>query len=81
MLSGPGPTSEGVCKQEVAWAQQTGIQQHPEWYPGLSAQSRLMAQAEAVFPHGDGFPKLTSRWFITFNAAMVGVWCDECASF
>eukprot|EP00435_Cladocopium_sp_Y103_P001942 s272_g1.t1 len=35
--------TEGVCKQEVAWAKQTGIQQHPEWYPGLSAQSRLMA--------------------------------------
>lgn len=31
--------TEGVCKQEVAWARETGIQQHPEWYPGLSAQS------------------------------------------
>ena len=43
ILSGRGPTSEGVCKQEVAWARETGIQQHPEWYPGLSAQSRFMA--------------------------------------
>jgi len=30
---------EGVCKKEVEWARQTGVQQHPDWYPGLSAQS------------------------------------------
>ena len=36
-------STPGVCKQEVEWAKQTGIQQHPEWYPGLSAQSSLVA--------------------------------------
>lgn len=53
ILSGRGPTSEGVCKQEVAWARETGIQQHPEWYPGLSVQSRLMACRGCFADRGD----------------------------
>merc|ERR1712232_501765 len=27
------------CFQDVIWAMSHGIQQHPEWYPGLSASS------------------------------------------
>lgn len=29
-----------LCERDVKWAKDTGIKQHPEWYPGLSESSR-----------------------------------------
>eukprot|EP00928_Gymnodinium_smaydae_P056184 TRINITY_DN3960_c0_g1_i3.p1 TRINITY_DN3960_c0_g1~~TRINITY_DN3960_c0_g1_i3.p1 ORF type:complete len:927 (-),score=157.34 TRINITY_DN3960_c0_g1_i3:228-2942(-) len=32
-------TASGECLSNINWAMQTGINQHPDWYPGLTAAS------------------------------------------
>merc|ERR1712203_275437 len=41
------------CYEEITWAQSNGIFAHPEWYPGLTAQSSLSDFQRAVFESGD----------------------------
>ena len=33
----------GDCLVDVVWAKNEGIRGHPDWYPGLSPESRLLA--------------------------------------
>ena len=48
-----------ACWNEVQWAKTEGIRQHPEWYPGLTANSPREHFQEVVHQHSPG--KL-GRW-------------------
>mmetsp|Transcript_26691 Transcript_26691/g.70480 ORF Transcript_26691/g.70480 Transcript_26691/m.70480 type:complete len:537 (+) Transcript_26691:43-1653(+) len=37
----------GKCWSEIMWAKNVGVKQHPDWYPGLDAQSSSIADWQA----------------------------------
>eukprot|EP00434_Breviolum_minutum_P037935 symbB.v1.2.033639.t1/scaffold4202.1/size44672/5 len=43
-----------ACWNEVQWAKAEGIRQHPEWYPGLTANSPREHFQEVVHQHSPG---------------------------
>ncbi|CAK9054777.1 unnamed protein product [Durusdinium trenchii] len=46
------------CQQEVTWAKETGLKEHPEWYPGLSFESSpLEFQCKVYQSNPDKCPK------------------------
>ena len=53
------------CWNEVQWAMTDGIRQHPEWYPGLNANS-----PREQFQEVAGCEILWQRWFGNFDGRM-----------
>jgi len=45
------------CYETVTWARQTGVQQHPEWYAGLTAQSSRQEFQACLHDLGRECPK------------------------
>mmetsp|Transcript_86013 Transcript_86013/g.233090 ORF Transcript_86013/g.233090 Transcript_86013/m.233090 type:complete len:212 (+) Transcript_86013:798-1433(+) len=46
-----------TCYEMVTWARQTGVQQHPEWYKGLTAQSSRQEFQACLHGLGRDCPK------------------------
>ena len=62
-----------ACWNEVQWAKTEGIRQHPEWYPGLTANSPREHFQEVV--HQNSPRKLglgSQRWYFFVFAKVEG---------